>query len=131
ERVDSAQDVRRLVASADQIREPERQAIEHDDVRFDAREQARYVEWLFERFEIGAAIAPMPGDAIAHLVVARFGRSDERPPGSAPSREPEGEVAFARPRAASDEDHALHGQRAASFGRHDDLRAAAHDFTNA
>ena len=104
----------RFLAGEQQVRQPERETIEDDDVVVAAAADGlRDGERLFEGHEVGTTILAVAGDACRHLVIAGLCRGQKQATLTQPPRQAEGEVALAETGAAADQDQLL-GDKGAS-----------------
>jgi hypothetical protein len=106
---DGAGDLRLRIASQEEVREPERQAVDDGDVHvFEAAKRVRQEPRSLDRPERVASLGDVTRDAVAHLVVQGARGRHEGASRSELPRAGERERTLARPHAAADEHQMAH-----------------------
>jgi hypothetical protein len=93
--------LRVVVAALEQVRHPERQAVDDDrGAVLDLSERGTELERLLDRVPLRRTLCAVQPDSLGHLLVARLGRRDDHHGAAAPPREVDGQRRLAAASAA-------------------------------
>ena len=94
-----------IAPTVQEVRDPDRQAVDDDqvDLSGEAAAGGRQIARLLDRDPVPRALRPVPGDAISHLAVDAAGRGDEADAPGCRAAEGDGVPTLAAPGASKDE----------------------------